>query len=228
MQKKTFYTELAYVFGIIALALGVALMEKADFGVSMIVAPAYLTYLKVSQFLPFFTFGMAEYVLQALLVVRVCVVLRKFRLSFFFSFITAVIYGTILDGFIWLIAPIPAASIAVRFVLYLVGMVTCSLGVSLVFHTYIPPEAYELFVKEISKKIGMNINVFKTIFDCTCMVIGIVMSFAFFGMWHFEGVKLGTVVCAFVNGATIGMFTKLMEARFEFRDGLKLRRYFES
>ena len=227
MQKKTFYTELAYVFGIIALALGVALMEKADFGVSMIVAPAYLTYLKVSQFLPFFTFGMAEYVLQALLVIIVCVVLRKFRLSFFFSFITAVIYGTILDGFIFLIAPIPAASIAVRFVLYLVGMVTCSLGVSLVFHTYIPPEAYELFVKEISKKIGMNINVFKTIFDCTCMVIGIIMSFAFFGMWHFEGVKLGTIVCALINGSIIGWCTRMIEARFEFKDGLKLRGLFE-
>lgn len=227
MQKKTFYTELAYALGIIALALGVALMEKANFGVSMVVAPTYLMYLKVSQYLPFFTFGMAEYILQAALVVAVCVVLRKFRLSYFFSFVTAVIYGLILDLFMLLIADLPAAHMAVRFVLYLSGMLSCSLGVSLVFHTYIPPEAYELFVKEISNKIGMNINVFKTIFDCTCMIVGIVMSFSFFGMWHFEGVKLGTVVCALLNGTIIGTFTKIMEARFEFRDGLKLRRYFE-
>lgn len=227
MQKKTFYTELAYAFGIIALALGVALMEKADFGVSMIVAPAYLTYLKVSQYLPFFTFGMSEYILQALLVVVVCLALRKFRLSYFFSFVTAVVYGFILDGLMLLIAPIPAASIVARLVMYVLGMLSCSLGVSLVFHTYIPPEAYELFVKEISNKIGMNINVFKTIFDCTCMLIGVALSFIFFGLWHFEGVKLGTVLCAFVNGAIIGTFTKILESRFEFRDGLKLRKYFE-
>ena len=46
-------------------------------------------------------------------------------------------------------------------------------------------------------------------------------------MWHFEGVKLGTVVCALLNGTIIGTFTKMLEKRYEFRDGLKLRRYFE-
>lgn len=43
-MKRTFSTELAYVFGIVFVALGVVLMEKADFGVSMVVAPAYLLY----------------------------------------------------------------------------------------------------------------------------------------------------------------------------------------
>ena len=37
MKKRGFRTELAYVFGIVFVALGVVLMEKADFGVSMIV-----------------------------------------------------------------------------------------------------------------------------------------------------------------------------------------------
>ena len=59
------------------------------------------------------------------------------------------------------------------------------------------------------------------------LLIAVVLSFCFFGLWHFEGVKLGTVLCAFVNGAIIGTFTKILEARFEFRDGLKLRKYFE-
>lgn len=38
--KRVFYTELAYAIGIIVLALGTALMERADFGMSMVVAPA--------------------------------------------------------------------------------------------------------------------------------------------------------------------------------------------
>jgi len=67
MKKKTFYTELAYVVGIITLAIGTALMEKASFGMSMVVAPAYIIHLKVSEVLPFFSFGMAEYTLQAVL-----------------------------------------------------------------------------------------------------------------------------------------------------------------
>lgn len=43
-MKRPFSTELAYVFGIVFVAEGVALMKKADFGVSMVVAPAYLLY----------------------------------------------------------------------------------------------------------------------------------------------------------------------------------------
>ena len=41
---KTFSTELVYVFGIVFVAWGVVLMEKADFGVSLVVAPAHLLY----------------------------------------------------------------------------------------------------------------------------------------------------------------------------------------
>ena len=59
-RKHIFYCEIAFVIGIITLAFGAALMEKADFGMSMVVVPAYLIHLKASQFLPFYTFGMSE------------------------------------------------------------------------------------------------------------------------------------------------------------------------
>ena len=59
----------AYILGILILPLGVAFMEKADFGVSMIVAPAYVLYRFLSNWLSFFTFGMAEYLVQAILLV---------------------------------------------------------------------------------------------------------------------------------------------------------------
>lgn len=48
-MKRTFRTELACVFGIVFVAWGVVLMEKADFGVSMVVAPAYLLYRWLSR-----------------------------------------------------------------------------------------------------------------------------------------------------------------------------------
>ena len=82
MKKPIFYTELAYIFGLLILAVSTALTERADFGVSMVIAPAYLLHLKVSQFLPFFTFGMAEYTFQALLLVVAMLVLRKAKRFF--------------------------------------------------------------------------------------------------------------------------------------------------
>lgn len=227
MKKKIFYTELSYIIGLCSLALSAALMEKADFGVSMVVAPAYLLHLKISQFLPFFSFGMAEYTLQAVLLLLMVLVLRKFKVSYLFSFITAVLYGFILDLSIMCVSYIPSESFVSRIILYIAGLLGCAVGVSLLFHTYISPEVYELFVKEVSSKLNVNINRFKTIYDCCSCVISIIMSFAFFGLWHFEGVKLGTVVCALLNGFTIGMFSRLFEKYFTFKDGLKLRRYFE-
>lgn len=227
MKKKTFYTELSYIIGLTLLALSAALMEKADFGLSMVVAPAYLLHLKLSQYLPFFTFGMAEYTFQALLLVIMVIVLRKFKLSYLFSFVTAVLYGLILDFMIMVVDFIPSETFAMRIVLYVLGLVGCASGVSLLFHTYISPEVYELFVKEVSALLGININRFKTIYDCSSCMIAIVMSFAFFGLWQFEGVKIGTVVCAIVNGYIISMFSKLYERFFDFKDGLKLRQYFE-
>ena len=73
--KRIFYCELAYFFGIVVLAFGTALMEKADFGMSMVVAPAYLIHLKISEYVPSFSFGMSEYIFQAVLLVLLSLVM---------------------------------------------------------------------------------------------------------------------------------------------------------
>lgn len=226
-SKPVFSNELAYIVGMVAVAFGVAFMEKANFGVSMVVAPAYLLYLKLSPMYPFFTFGMAEYTLQFVLLVIMVVILRKFRLSYLFSFVTAVVYGFTLDFCMWAVKNLDAQPVWARLAMLVGGMVLCAIGISFFFHSYISPEVYELFVKEVSSHIGMDINRFKTIYDCSSCAISIAMSFAFFGMWHFEGVKLGTVFCALVNGSMIGAVSRFLEKRFEFKDCFKLRKYFE-
>lgn len=226
-QKRRFYTEGAYLFGLIILAFGTALMEKADFGMSMVVAPAYLFHLKLSQIVAGFSFGMAEYCLQAVLLVLTVIICRRFKPMYLFSFITAVLYGCILDLMIAVFAPVSADSFAVRSVFYIAGMLAGSVGVSLLFHTYLAPEAYELIVKEISQKYGFDIGKTKTVYDCISCAFSVILSFVFFGLWHFEGVKLGTVICALCNGPIIGALTKLEDKLFGFEDAFKLRRFFE-
>ena len=226
-MKKTFFTEIAYVLGLIFVALGVAFMEKPDFGVSMVVAPAYILHLKISETYSFFTFGMAEYTLQAVLLIVMMIVVRRFKVSYLFSFVTAVIYGFILDLCMMLVSHIPMDSMALRITYYTLGMVLCAIGISLFFHTYIAPEVYELFVKELAFKFRKDIHKVKTVYDiCSCLV-GVLLSFLFFGFGVFKGVKAGTIVCALINGTLIGLCSKFLEQKFEFTDGLeKLRKYF--
>ena len=121
MNKKPFYMEWAYVLGIVLLAMGTALMERANFGMSMVVAPAYLLYLKLSAKFSFVTFGMMEYMLQAFLLVVMGIGLRRFKVSFLFSFVTAVIYGFTLDGCMLLAGFIPGGMVF-RVVCYVLGI----------------------------------------------------------------------------------------------------------
>lgn len=228
MKKKTvFLSEIAYIAGVIILAAGTAFMERADFGISMVVAPAYLIHLKVSETLPFYTFGMSEYVFQALVLMLLSLVMRKFKKSYLFSFVTAVFYGLVLDLMILLVSLLPFSGMAARAVYYVFGMVICSVGVAFLFKTYISPEAYELFVREVSGKYRISITKVKTVYDVVSCLIGVIMSFAFFGFGHFEGVKAGTVFCALVNGFMIGKISGCLDKTFEFKDALKLRKMFE-
>ena len=226
MKKKVFYTELAYVFGLIIMAFAAAFTAKADFGMSMVVAPAYILHLKMSSIFPWFSFGVAEYIIQGLLIIITVLIMRRFKLSYLFSFVTAIIYGVLLDFAIMLLAFIPTGEFAMRVVWYILGTILCSIAVSLFFHTYISPEAYELIVKEISSKPNCNISKVKTIYDCISTMVAIAMSFAFFGFGVFEGVKLGTVICALINGTMIGWATKLLEKLFVFKNRLAIEKYF--
>lgn len=227
MKKKTFYTEAAYIIGIMMVALGTAIVERADFGVSMVVAPAYVIYLKVSQTLEFFTFGMSEYLLQGVLILLTIILVRKIKISYFFAFVTTMLYAFCLDVFIALIGLITAQGTAFRIICFAVGLLITSCGVALLFKTYISPEAYELFVKEVSEKFNVELHKFKTAYDCCSCLIGLALSFILFGFGKFVGVSYGTVICALVNGLLIGMFSKFFDKHFEFRDRLKLRKYFE-
>ena len=224
-KKKVFYTELAYCIGILCSTIGIALMERSDFGVSMVVAPAYLLHLKLVQYFSWFTFGTAEYCFQAVLLVLMCLVMRKFRVSYLLSFATAFLYGFILDGCMLLVANLPTTMVC-RVIWYVLGALLGPAGVCFMFHTYVSAEVYELLVKEISHHFGIEITKFKTWYDRGSCLVGLLMSFAIFGLWQFVGVKWGTILCAVINGPIIGVISKFYSRTFAFRDALPWRPFF--
>jgi uncharacterized membrane protein YczE len=145
----------------------------------------------------------------------------KGKIGYLLSFATAFFYGILLDGSMELVGLLPVQGIWWRLALYGVGLFTCSVGVALLFHTYFPPEAYELFVKELSQKTRMPIGKTKTIYDCCSLLLGVVLSLVFFG--KLVGVQWGTLFCALVNGWLIGRISRFLEGKFDSRDALPLR-----
>ncbi len=225
MKKPVFYTELAYFLGIALIALGTAMTVWGDFGISMVVAPAFILHLKLSRLLPWFTFGVAEYVLQALLLVMLMCIRRKVKAAYFLSFLTAVFYALLLDGSTKLLSLLPEPRLWQRLLAYVAGdLVTCA-GVAWIFHTYIPPEAYEMFVKELSFHFGLQLHTVKTAYDLGSLVVAAALSFVLLG--SLQGIGVGTVVTAFLNGTLIRLFSGLFERKWHFEDKLPYRKKFE-
>lgn len=216
-KKLCISSEVTYVLAIILLALAVAMLTAADFGISMVVAPAYLLSLKVGVI----TFGQAEYIIQAGVFILLCLVIRKFKPIYLMSFVTCLVYGAVLD--LWRMLPCFNPSVTepgsmalwLRILMFIVGVLLTSFSVALFFKTYLYPQVYDFFVKAVSFRYGISLPAFKTGVDITLLLVSVVMTFCFFG--GFEGLNWGTLVMAVLNGSIIGFFSKKLDGRFVFR-----------
>ena len=238
-KKLTFYTEIAYFVGLFLLAFGTAMTEYGGFGMSMVVEPAYILHKFLIQFWSFFKFAMAEYIFQAFLLVLLMVILRKAKWSYILSFGSVILYGLFLSLSEILIAKLLPQNLILQIIMYVLGVVIICIAVAMLFATYIPLEAYEMFVKEISTKLKKPSPKVKIFYDCASLVVAIILCtvlftpfkadsfFSALNVYMSYGIGIGTIVCAFLNGILIGLFQKLYSKIFNFEDKFKLRKYFE-
>ena len=121
MKKLPRASELMWVMGIVIVAFGIALCDKADLGVSMIAAPAFIVNEAVSAYLPGLTVGMTEYIIQGLLLALMCIIIGRFRLRYLLAFGVSVIYGSVLDLFLWLLSGVTLDAVWLRWVMLILG-----------------------------------------------------------------------------------------------------------
>lgn len=215
--------EIAYLLALILLPFGTMLITKADFGVSVVVAPAYICSLKFE----FLTFGRAEYMIQGLLLVVFCFIMQKIKWQWLFSFVTAFLYGMSLDLFLFLFKDFSADVLWQRILCFALGLVIAAFGIAFFLKAYFPPEVYELFVKGISDKYKFDFSKVKIIYDISSLTISLILSFLFFKT--LRGIGIGTIVSAFCNGILIGLATKVIERFMEFDERIKpLGRFFKN
>lgn len=216
MKKVKIPSEIIYVIAQLGLTLAVAMMAAADFGVGMIVAPAYI----LSEKFSIFTFGQWDYMLQGVLFVAFCIAMKRVKIAYFISFITCVIYGTVLDA--WRVAipllnpnitPPGSMHIVARLFLFVGGELLTAFTVMLFFKSYIYPQVCDIFVKGISQKYNLNQTKFKRIYDLCCLLVSLALTLVLFG--RFVGISWGTLVVTLVNGVLIGACSKWYDKYIE-------------
>ena len=226
MQKIKRSSELLWLFGTIFVALGVSLCSKADLGVSMIAAPAFVISEALLPFSDFFSVGVTEYIIQGIMLIVLCIVIGRFNWRFLLAFAVAVIYGYTLNLFLYMIGGLTVNAMWLRWVLLIVGDVFTAFGVACFFRTYMPLQVYELFVAQIADRFNFKLAKTKCVFDITLLVISVtlalmlfgdVSSFDFSSIGHssFHSIGLGTLVTTAINSPIIAFMGKLIDRFFE-------------
>ena len=218
--------ELLWFLGIAFVAFGVAVCSKANLGVSMIAAPAFVISEFISSFTSGFSVGVTEYIIQALILLILCIVIRKFNWRYLLAFAVAILYGYMLDLFLWLLADVNFEAVWLRFTMLIIGDMFTSFGVACFFRTYMPLQVYELFVSELSSHFKLNINKTKWCFDITLLVISVTLAFTLFSdiktltlskLLHtsFHSIGIGTLLTTLINSPLIRFMGALVDKIFE-------------
>lgn len=199
-----------WVISVLLCSLGIALCTKASFGLSMIAAPPYILHVCLREYLPWFSQGTAEYIIEGLIIVITALSIKKFKPKFLLSFVTAVILGFCIDFWFLLLGGNGVAeSLGERIILFLIGAPLISLAVAFVFRTTLPPQAYELVVTEIAKKYSFDQTRVKLANDIIMLFITFSLALLLNRSW--DGVGVGTVVVTFFNAPTIKFFGKIID-----------------
>ncbi len=226
MKKIPRSSELLWLFGIVFVALGVSLCSKADLGVSMIAAPAFIVSEALLPLSSFFSVGVTEYLIQGLLLVLLCLVLRRFDTRFLYGFAVAVIYGYTLDLFLWMFSGLALNAVWLRWLFLLLGDTITALGVACFFRTLWPLQVYELFVAEVAVGFRLPIAKVKLGFDLSLLLLSLVLAFTLFGDvatfdWGaigatcFHSIGLGTLLTTAINSPLIALWGKLLDKVFD-------------
>ncbi len=199
----------------------VSIMTKVNLGLSMIAAPTYI----ISERVSFLSYGQTEYIAQGIMLIIMCIAVKKFKPMYLTSYLTSVIYGTVLDLFIWLEKGWVVEALWLRLVLFVVGMVLTSVGVALFINTYLAPCAWDYFVRTVVEEKQLDLRKFKVGYDFCFLIISVALTLLLFH--RFVGITWGTLVIAVCNGNIIAFLDKLMNKTFDYYDAFpKLAKHF--
>lgn len=225
MKKIQRAGELLWLLGVIFVALGVAICSKADLGVSMIAAPAFVVAEALAPLWQGFSVGVTEYLVQGLLLLLLIVLVRRFNLRYVLTFAVAVIYGYTLNFFLFLLGGVSFDTVALRWLMLLVGDVCVAFGVACFFRTYLPLQVFELFVAEVSDRFHIPLHKVKSRFDLCLLALSLILAFTLFGDvgqfdWStigyrsFHSIGAGTLVTTAINAPLIRLMGILLDRVF--------------
>lgn len=213
MNKKiTKIGEISWIIGNILCAIGNCLVAKSAFGLSAIIAPAFILNRKIE----FLSVGVCEYVIQGLLLLLCCLIIGKFKFKFVATICNILFYGACFDIVDYLFSFITPSGLIPRIACATIGMLIIGFAIAVMLRTYIPPSAYEIFVREIAEEKHVDVAKMKLFFDTSMLAVTIILMFAMLGGFYIDILGPLTVIAAILNSVLIGYFGKILDKYCDF------------
>jgi uncharacterized membrane protein YczE len=193
------------VISLLIMTLGVACCVRSALGSSVISVNPYV-FMDAGKlgFVPALTIGQYTYLMNALFVVMQIAILRKqFELVQLFQLIIGFIFGMMLDFWMMLTAWLEPSCLWQQAVTQLAGCVFLGIGIAFEVRcgsVTMPGEGISVAVSQVTH---VEFPKVKITIDVALVVIGIILSYLFFGAWQWHIIGIGTLVAMFLVGIIV-------------------------
>ena len=204
-----FRGELALALAVVFNSFGVVLMLYSGSGISAISSVPYA----FSEVFPFLTLGTWTYLFQAVLILTLMVLRRRFVVSYLFSFVVGFVFSELLDLHELWINVLPV-NLGWRVVYFVVSYLILCFGIALSNRCKLPIVPTDLFPRELAQITKINYPKVKISFDAICLLVTAGMTLLFLG--HLQGIGIGTVLAALTMGKVIGIMGNWLDRHFVF------------
>lgn len=195
-----------FIISLFVVALGVAVTKKAELGVPPTSSVSNVLSLKFTSL----SLGNWLFIWNLILIAGQILILRKnFQLIQLLQIPLSFLFGYFTDFGMWLVSFIEVDAYILRILLVILGTVILAWGVSLAVIANVVMNSAEAFIKAISDMTGKQFGNLKIAFDCTCVVLTILLSLIFFD-FTIKGTREGTIIAAIFTG----MIVKFFQSKF--------------
>ena len=204
-----FRGELALALAVVFNSFGVVLMLYSGSGISAISSVPYA----FSEVFPFLTLGTWTYLFQAVLILTLMVLRRRFVVSYLFSFVVGFVFSELLDLHELWINVLPV-NLGWRGLYFVVSYLLLCFGIAPSNRCQLPippPHPFPPALAQITKIIYPKV---KISFDAICLLVTAGMTLLFLG--HLQGIGIGTVLAALTMGKVIGIMGNWLDRHFVF------------
>ena len=204
-----FRGELALALAVVFNSFGVVLMLYSGSGISAISSVHYA----FSEVFPFLTLGTWTYLFQAVLILTLMVLRRRFVVSYLFSFVVGFVFSELLDLHeLWInVLPVNPGW---RVLYFVVSYLILCFGIALSNRCKLPIVPTDLFPRELAQITKITYPKVKISFDAICLLVTAGMTLLFLG--HLQGIGIGTVLAALTMGKVIGIMGNWLDRHFVF------------